>query len=177
MTHALVCAKRLRLRAAVFVLISLVALIADQVTKLWALRALSDDKQIMLIPSLLSLSLVRNPGASLGLGSSMTWLIAMLALVACIAMVFAVLRTSSLLWTLALSFAFAGAFGNLIDRIIYADGFFNGKVIDFINYGWSVGNVADIELMIAGIAVVLLILSNHPLYDAVKQVDSGLNGE
>ena len=45
-----------------------------------------------------------------------------------------------------------GALGNLIDRVMYADGFLDGKVVDFLNYGWSVGNVADIYLVVAGVA-------------------------
>ena len=59
--------------------------------------------------------------------------------------------------------AFAsGAFGNLIDRVIYAEGFANGKVVDFLNYGWSIGNVADIFLMLAGVAAVLLLFLGEP---------------
>ena len=38
----------------------------------------------------------------------------------------------------------------------------DGKVVDFINYGWSVGNVADIILAIAGIWFVGLILFETP---------------
>ena len=57
---------------------------------------------------------------------------------------------------------FAGAFGNLIDRVIYAEGFLNGKVVDFLNYGWSIGNVADIFLMLAGVAAVLLLFLGEP---------------
>lgn len=45
-------------------------------------------------------------------------------------------RTVSMKWSVAISFAFAGALGNLIDRVMYADGFLNGKVVDFLNYGW-----------------------------------------
>ena len=29
--------------------------------------------------------------------------------------------------------------------------------MDFLNYGWSIGNVADIFLMLAGVAAVLLL--------------------
>lgn len=58
--------------------------------------------------------------------------------------------------------AFAGALGNLIDRVMYAEGFLNGKVVDFLNYGWSVGNVADIFLMVAGVAAVVLLFVGEP---------------
>lgn len=166
MTHRDVRVKRLRIRAAVFALVVIIGLVIDRVTKLWAFHGLASGKHIQLIHNVLSLSLVRNPGASFGLGSSATCGISILAIVACIAMLVAIRRTSSLQWTLALSFAFAGAFGNLIDRAMYAEHFLDGKVIDFINYGWSVGNVADIILAIAGVWFVILVIFEFPFQPA-----------
>ncbi len=77
-------------------------------------------------------------------------------------------------WTLVFSLAFAGALGNLIDRVAYADGFLNGKVVDFLNYGWSVGNVADIFLMVAGITAVLFLLLGEPF--SQKELDERTAG-
>lgn len=153
---------RLRIRVAVFVCVSVVALVVDQLTKLWALSALGDGRSISVVPGLLSFTLVRNPGASLGFGSGATWIISLLAVVACVALVVLAVRTTSMAWAVAFAFAFAGAFGNLIDRVVYADGFLNGKVVDFLNYGWSVGNVADVFLVVAGVAIVAMILFNVP---------------
>ncbi|MDF7664183.1 signal peptidase II [Bifidobacterium sp. ESL0763] len=155
--------KRLRVRVAVFVAVALLALAADRASKLWALGALGDGRTVVAVPHLLSLTLVRNPGASLGLGSSVTWLISCLALAACVAMALLALRAVRLWWTVALALAFSGAMGNLIDRVVYADGFLNGKVVDFLNYGWSVGNVADIILFVAAVMVVALIFAQVPL--------------
>lgn len=157
--------RRLRTRVAVFACIAAVALAVDQITKALALRLLSETESVRLIPGLLGLRLVHNPGASLGLGSNATWLISLVALVASIAMIWAAARTVSMKWTVLLGFAFAGAVGNLVDRIAYADGFLNGKVVDFIDYGWSVGNVADIFLVGAGIGIVVLIMLGEP-FDA-----------
>mgnify|MGYP003370281221 FL=1 len=154
--------RRLRDRMAVFACIAIAAIAIDQLTKMWALSALADGRTIRVIPGLLSLTLVRNPGASLGMGSGMTWLISLLAMAACVALVVLAVRTISMKWTVLFAFAFAGAFGNLIDRVIYAEGFLNGKVVDFLNYGWSIGNVADIFLMLAGVAAVLLLFLGEP---------------
>jgi len=154
---------RLRTRVAVFACVSAVALIADQLTKAWAMAALSDGQSIRVIPGLLSLTLVRNPGASLGMGSGATWVMA------CVALVVLGIRTISTKWTVALSFAFAGALGNLIDRVMYADSFLNGKVVDFLNYGWSVGNVADVYLVVAAVVLVVLILIGEPF--SQKELD------
>ena len=153
---------RPRARVAVFACVSVVALALDQLTKLWALGALGDGRTIRLVPGLLSLTLVRNPGASLGFGSGSTWMISLLALVACAALAVLAVRTVSAKWSLAFAFAFAGALGNLIDRVVYADGFLNGRVVDFLNYGWSVGNVADVYLVVAGVAIAVMILRNEP---------------
>ncbi|MBT1161114.1 MULTISPECIES: signal peptidase II [Bifidobacterium] len=154
---------RPRTRVAVFACVALVALVIDQLTKFWAQIALSDGRTVPVVPPLLSLTLVHNPGASLGLGSSMTWVISLLAIIASIVLVVLGLRTASTRWSVMFALAFAGAFGNLIDRVTYADGFLNGKVVDFLNYGWSVGNVADIWLMIAGIGIVVLIMLGTPI--------------
>lgn len=161
--------ERLRVRAAVFALIVFAGVALDRITKIWALATLSDGRKVEILPHLLSLTLVRNPGASFGLGSSFTWVISILACAACGAMIAVLKRTKSLYWTFALALAFAGAFGNLIDRAQYAQGFLDGKVVDFINYGWSVGNVADIELMFAGIAVICLILIGIPLIERADE--------
>lgn len=157
-----VSAKRPRTRVAVFLAVTVVALLLDRLTKLWAQVALSGRETIVVIPRFLGLTLVHNPGASLGMGSSMTWLISCVAFVACVALVYLALTTVSSWWTASLTLAFAGAFGNLIDRVIYAHGFLNGSVVDFLNYGWSVGNIADIELGIAAVLIVILLLANVP---------------
>ena len=168
--------KRLRTRAAVFALVVIVGLVVDRLSKLWALSALQYGKQIVCIPNSLMLSLVRNGGASFGLGSGLTSFISIVAILACVAMLAAVRRTKSLQWTIVLSLAFSGAFGNLIDRAIYAEHFLDGKVVDFINYGWSVGNVADIILAVAGIWFVGLILFETPFKPGESDDESADEG-
>ncbi|NEG70022.1 signal peptidase II [Bifidobacterium sp. BRDM6] len=153
---------RLRARVAVFACIAVVALIVDQLTKYWAERTLSAGQTVVVIPRILSLKLVHNPGASLGMGSGATWLISLIACVACIVLVWLTVKTISMAYTVLFALAFAGAFGNLIDRIAYADGFMNGKVVDFLNYGWSVGNVADVFLTVAGVGIVICVIAGVP---------------
>lgn len=147
---------------AVFVCVAAAALAFDQITKFLAQAFLDDGRTVRIVPGLLSLRLIRNPGASLGMGSGATWLIALFALVVSVAILWLGVRTVSMRWTVFLALAFAGAVGNLIDRVAYADGFLNGRVVDFLDYGWSIGNVADIVLMAAGIGVVVLIARGEP---------------
>lgn len=176
MTEHIQRQRRPRTRAAVFACITAVALVADQLTKVLAQTYLAGHRSVRVIPNMLSLTLVHNPGASLGMGSNMTWIIALLAIVACIVLVLLASKTDSMLWTVWFALAFAGAFGNLIDRFAYADGFLNGKVVDFLDYGWSVGNVADIFLMVAGVGIVVTILCNVP-FRSTDTTEDGDTGE
>ena len=153
---------RPRRSVAVFVCVAALALAVDQLSKLWALSALSDGRTLTVAKGLPSLTLVRNPGASLGFGSGFTWVFSLLAMAVCVVLVVLALCTTSYAWTVTLALAFAGALGNLVDRVAYADGFLNGKVVDFIDYGWSVGNVADIYLVVVGLCVVVMLLRNVP---------------
>ena len=50
---------RLRTRVAVFACVAAAALIVDQLTKAWAMAALSNGQTIRVIPGLLSFTLVR----------------------------------------------------------------------------------------------------------------------
>ena len=152
--------RRLRGRVAVFVTLAAVAIALDQVTKALALARLGSGVRVALPGPLRGLRLVRNPGASLGLGSGSTWVISLIALAACLLIIVLALRTTSMAWTLVLSLAFSGAAGNLIDRVAYASRFLDGAVVDFLDYGWSVGNVADVYLTLAGVAVVVLLVCN-----------------
>ncbi|WP_314687797.1 signal peptidase II [uncultured Bifidobacterium sp.] len=149
-------------RATVFACVAAGVLGLDQGTKVLALVLLGYGRRVTVIPGLLSFVLVRNPGATLGLGSSMTWLISLFAIVAVVALMVLASRTDSMRWTVGFALAAAGAAGNLLDRIMHADGFLNGRVIDFLDYGWSVGNIADVALTVAGVLIIVLILAGEP---------------
>ena len=164
---------RLRGRVAVFVALAAVAIALDQLTKALALVWLGNGVRVALPGPLRGLRLVRNPGASLGLGSGSTWIISLIALAACLLIIVLALRTTSMVWTLVLSLAFSGAVGNLIDRVAYASGFLDGAVVDFLDYGWSVGNVADVYLTLAGVAVVVLIICNVRFSDRDRPKEHG----
>ncbi|PXY83161.1 lipoprotein signal peptidase [Bifidobacterium asteroides] len=165
--------RRLRGRVAVFVALAAVAIALDQLTKALALARLGNGIRVALPGPLRGLRLVRNPGASLGLGSGSTWVISLIALAACLLIIVLALRTTSMVWTVVLSMAFSGAAGNLIDRVAYASGFLDGAVVDFLDYGWSVGNVADVYLTLAGVAVVVLIICNVRFSDRSKTLKHG----
>lgn len=161
---------RLRKRVAVFVCLTALAIALDQISKALAQVTLADGQRHPLFGSLLGLRLLRNPGASLGLGSDVTWIISLIAILVCLVIIYLLFKTTSMLWTVVLSLIFSGAAGNLIDRVAYAQGFLDGSVVDFLDYGWSVGNIADIYLTVAALAVLILILAD------VKFTPSSGNG-
>lgn len=163
-------------RTAVFIAVIAVCVILDRVSKLAALRYLADGRRVSVLGNVLGLKLLFNPGASLGMGSGATPVIALLACAACILLCVAAWRTESMAWTVALALCCAGALGNLIDRVYYATGVLNGKVVDFIDYGWSIGNVADVELFVAAVVVVVLVLADVPYAARHKKPASDTDG-
>jgi signal peptidase II len=128
----------------------------DQLTKVWAVAALSDGP-IELIDGSLQLRLTRNPGAAF---SSFTgggpFLGAIAALVA-VAIAFLLPQIEERLDRVALSLVMGGALGNFVDRIFRSDGFLDGAVVDFIDFSfWPTFNAADSAI---SIGVVLMLFS------------------
>lgn len=141
-----------------FILWSAVLVLADQIVKFLAIRHLSLTHTLKpLGEHLPGLRLLFNPGATLGIGSAATWIITLIALIAAGVILYYGLSAKKPAWRVALILAFAGDLGNIIDRVFRAEHVFDGKVVDMIDYGWSVGNVADIYLTLAAILIVILI--------------------
>nr|WP_300337680.1 signal peptidase II [Actinomyces sp.] len=131
----------------------------DQLTKAWAASALADGHRVALLGDLLGLVLVRNPGAAFSFATGQTWVFTIVALVVTVIVLRASRRLASRWWAVTLGLVLGGAVGNLIDRLLRAPGVFRGHVVDFIDYGgYFVGNVADIAIVVAAVAVVALSL-------------------
>lgn len=173
--------RRSHIPVAVFISTVLLGLLLDQGTKLLALRDLTFDSFVPILGGLLHLTLVRNPGATLGTGSGKTMIISIVAILISIVIAIFALRTTSTAWACVMGITLSGSVGNIIDRVIYAQNFLDGEVVDFINYGPFVGNVADVLLgvAVAGI-IVLTIMGVHTgiprvdrmLFDSTDSTDS-----
>ncbi|MDR0482906.1 MAG: signal peptidase II [Cellulomonadaceae bacterium] len=142
---------------ATFVL-AVVVVIIDQATKWWAVSALEGRTEpVRILGNLLSLRLLRNPGAALGIGYGYTWVLTIIVVVVIAVMVRVIGKIRSHAWAIALALMLGGAIGNLIDRLVRPPSFAEGHVIDFIEYGdWFVGNVADIAIVAAAVLIVIL---------------------
>ncbi len=140
-----------------FALIAVAVVAADQATKLWAVSALTRGERTPVLGDLLGLTLVRNEGAALSIGTGMTWVFTVAAVAVTVVVVRIANRLGSRGWTAALGLLLGGAIGNLIDRLFRDPGFGSGHVVDFIAYAdWFVGNVADIAIVAAAALMVIL---------------------
>lgn len=146
--------RRLRTRLAV---IALVVLVLDQASKAWALAALTPGEPVDVIGSSIRLNLIRNPGAAFSLGDGSTWVLTLVSLVILAGVVVGARRVGNLPWAVALGMLLGGAVGNLVDRLVREPGPGRGHVVDFIDYfGFFVGNVADIAIVVAAGGIMLL---------------------
>jgi signal peptidase II len=123
--------------------------VADQLTKLWALARLAPARPIAVVPGLVDLTLVLNPGVAFGifawLPPEWRWLVTIFSLAALLMLCVLARRIvpqGGRLGTLALGLVFGGAAGNLLDRWRL------GSVVDFVDvhwrqYHWPAFNAAD----------------------------------
>lgn len=133
--------------------------VLDQATKAWAVGALGDGRRIAVLGDLLSLVLVRNPGAAFSFATGQTWIFSVVAVVVTVTVVRVSRRLGSWWWAVTLGLILGGAVGNLIDRLARDPGVLRGHVVDFIDYaGFFVGNVADIAIVVAAAAIICLSL-------------------
>ncbi|MGH7322356.1 MAG: signal peptidase II [Candidatus Rokuibacteriota bacterium] len=129
--------------------ITAVILIADQLTKAWAMMRLDPGSPIVVLPGFFNLTLVLNPGVAFGIFASVPpgwrWLVTVFSLAALVLLCSLAVRIvpdGGWRGPIALGLVFGGAAGNLLDRWRL------GAVVDFIDlywqdYHWPAFNVAD----------------------------------
>ncbi|MDR1355918.1 MAG: signal peptidase II [Propionibacteriaceae bacterium] len=122
--------------------------LADRITKVWALDTLGEVAMddYSWFGGLLRLRLAFNTGAAFGMGAGSTVVFSVLSLTAALLLIIFALWKLRHWWQGALfGLLLAGIGGNLIDRLTREPGSFRGSVIDFIAVKWfAVFNVADI---------------------------------
>lgn len=125
----------------VFWSVALSVLVLDRVSKLLVLAYLPLSSSYALGP--IALTHVRNTGTLFGLGKSAGVLLGLFAAIVTLYIAFNYKKHPIQLQPV-LGLIFAGALGNLIDRLVH------GSVIDFIDVRiWPVFNVADSAVTIA----------------------------
>ncbi len=138
-----------------FMVAPALVVVADQLTKQWALSALADGP-IELVGSL-RLKLVFNDSAAFSIGGGNTTVIALIGVVVAGLIVRLGLQADRRPWAVGMGIVLGGALGNLADRAFRAgDGFLGGRVVDMVDLQWwPVFNLADAALWV-GIGVLLV---------------------
>jgi signal peptidase II len=177
----------------IFLIVGVVSLVADQITKLWARHSLpiggtlSDGRTyglpVEVIPNFWDWQLSQNPGAAFGLFSSTDdarIFLSVIGIVAVLAIVWMVkkAREDQTRLSVALGLVIGGAVGNLIDRIAI------GVVTDFVVWkyhdtAWPTFNVADVTLVI-GVGLLFIDMSaeaRREAREAKEAKDAGDSGK
>jgi signal peptidase II len=135
------------------VLIALLTVVLDQLTKAWALSAL-DDRDIDLFWTL-RLHLTHNSGMAFSRGEGLGPVIGVVALVVVAALLVSLRRQTTPASMIAVGLVIGGAAGNVVDRLFRSPGWLRGAVIDFIDLQWwPIFNVADMAITIGGLLLV-----------------------
>jgi signal peptidase II len=146
------------------VLVAVVVLIADVVTKVVVVATLEGAAPVRLLGGAVYLQLVRNPGAAFSMATGMTWVLSLVAASVVVAIIWIMPKLRSVGWAIGLGLVLAGALGNLSDRVFRAPGALRGHVVDFVSvFGpnaeyFPVFNVADSAIVCGGTLIVLLAL-------------------
>jgi signal peptidase II len=146
-------------RYRLLLIVSAVILVLDQATKFYIDHRFALYESVTVIENFFNITYVRNKGAAFGILADSAFRIPFFITVATVAALGILwylrhLREDQRLLHFALSLVFAGAVGNLIDRIRL------GEVIDFLDvhwyqYHWPAFNVADSAISV-GVALLLL---------------------
>lgn len=147
------------MRKGYWLVLSLILVILDQVSKYWVSHYLTPYTPMPVFP-MLNITLAYNSGAAFsflsGAGEWHRWFFACFSLIVSVLLVVWLIRTPQQdKWqSLGLSFILGGAVGNLIDRALY------GYVVDFIDvyyehHHFATFNVADSAICIGAAFLIL----------------------
>ena len=141
------------------VVVGVIFLIADQLTKYIVIQNMPLNSTKEFLPGFMNFHYIHNEGGAWGFLEGYTWILLSLTviiMVVCVVMLFKSSSKSKVLFW-AVSLIISGGIGNMIDRV-----FRNGKVIDFLNcefIDFPVFNVADCAVVIgAGLLILYFIL-------------------
>ncbi|WP_225849155.1 signal peptidase II [Streptomyces sp. HPF1205] len=131
-------------------------LAVDQGTKAIAAAALEGREPRHALGGTVTLTAIRNPGAAGSFAPHATVVFTLIAVAVLVFIARVSPRVRDRGWAVGLGLLFAGAGGNLTDRLFRSPGLGRGAVLDFIQVGHSgIFNLAD-QCVTAGALVVLV---------------------
>ena len=162
-----------------FIWVALLVILVDTVTK-WVVQTnlVYEGNSITLIKDFLKITLVHNPGASFGMGSSgslgwrIAWIIVSVVLTGAISFIYIkYFKKFTTLQKISLTLMIGGAFSNMIDRAFYwkaTVGF--DAVIDWIDFQFGSIDFAIFNLADAALVIGVFILIIIEIIELIKEV-------
>ena len=151
----------------IFILGAAVIIVLDQITKAAIAARFSMHESYAIIDGFFNLVYIMNPGAAFGFlaGASATFRYIFfigITVLALVLIIFYLLKSKphNILIVLSLTMIFAGAVGNMIDRIRF------GSVVDFLDvyvgtWHWPAFNVADSAISIGAALMIWEMIVNR----------------
>ncbi len=141
--------------------VAIVVLVADQLTKTWAERALANE--IIHVVGPLQLALTYNRGMAFGVGTGIAPYLVAFTIAAVLFVMVKKSEHLSKFGVLGVGLVLGGAIGNVCDRLFRSH---NGAVVDFIDLQWwPVFNLAD-SAVVLGALTLVIIASRHDSQEA-----------
>ena len=134
--------------------VALVVVLADQLTKTWAVNNLvGRDVDVFWT---LRFHLSFNTGMAFSRGQNWGPVIGVLALFVIVGLLLSLRRQPGRLTDISIGLIIGGALGNVLDRLFRSPGWFRGAVVDWIDFQWfPIFNIADMGITIGGALLVI----------------------
>jgi signal peptidase II len=140
--------------------------VADQLSKHWALNRLSGNRTIDVVGSL-RFNLAFNKGMAFSQATGAGPIIGALGFVVIIAIVLWLRRSAQGLAAIAAGMIVGGAIGNLVDRLLRGDAWLRGAVVDFVDLQWfPIFNLADSAISVGAMLMIIASFRNTPVRES-----------
>lgn len=137
------------------ILLAAGVVVADQLTKHWAVNRLSGGDEIAVFWTL-QWNLAFNSGMAFSRGRGLGPIIAVVATIVIVWLLVSLRTSGGRLNTFGIGCVIGGAAGNLIDRAFRQEAWLRGSVVDFIDFQWfPIFNIADIAINVGAAALIL----------------------
>lgn len=152
------------------IIISLIIIVCDQLSKYWILSNLPLYESIPVIDNFFSLFHIRNRGAAWGMLSNHDWgiyLLTIISLASSIFIFYLIYINDIKPVRITLALILGGSIGNLIDRIRF------NNVVDFLSftfgdYQFPTFNIADSAIVVGAICLIIYLIFKPERLERIK---------
>jgi len=156
-------------RYGLIALVAVLVLVADQLSKAWAVSTLSIPGKFIELVAGIEFRLAFNSGMAFSRGQGLGRFIGLIVIVVVVAVLWFARNVRDWPTRLAIGLIVGGALGNLADRAFRAGipgesrPFMGGRVVDFVYTGWwPTFNIADASVVIGGILLAVMVMRSPP---------------